>query len=84
MKFKHLITEIAYGIATIIGTVFVVVVGINILGFVVSGRSPGYNSAQGGGTAYFLFSLMAAPLASILGIGLDRYLARRRRSKRVD
>jgi len=84
MKFKHLVTETAYGIATIIGTAFVVVVGINILGFVIGGRSPGYDSAQGGGTFYFLLSLMAVPFAIILGISLDRYFARRRRSERVD
>jgi biotin transporter BioY len=80
MKFKHLVTEIAYAIATIIGTVSFVVIGINVLRFVVSGRSAGYDSAQGGGTFYFLLSVLAVPLAIILGIALDRYLARRRRS----
>jgi hypothetical protein len=84
MKFKHPVTEIAYGIATIIGTVSFVVIGIKVLGLVVSGRSPGYYSAQGGGTFYFLLSVLDVPLAIILGIALDHYLARRRRPKQGD
>jgi hypothetical protein len=84
MKFKRLMIEAAYGIATIMGTALATVVGINLFGFVVNGRSEGYNSAQGGGTFYFMLSLMALPLAVILGIVMDRYFARRRRCNRVD
>ena len=82
MRIKHVVIETAYGFATIMGTSLVIVVGINLYGFVVDGRSKGYDSAQGGGTLYFMLSLAALPLAIILGIGLDRYFARRRRSNR--
>ena len=55
------------------------VIAINVVGFVVAGGRPGYDSAQGGGTFYFLLSLvLGLPLGVASGTAATFYLARKR------
>ena len=56
---------------------------VNGLGYYVAGDGPGYHSAQGGGSFFFMVSLLASPLGAVLGVWSFESLAKlRRRRKR--
>ena len=80
MTLKRLLTESAQFVAASIISIFLAVIGINAVGFLISGRSPGYDSAQGGGTLYFFISLfLGPPIGVAVAIAWMSYLKKRKR-----
>jgi hypothetical protein len=78
MDVKGYVFAIARTIGMIVVSITVAVIGINVFGFLVSGREPGYDSAQGGGSFYFFMSVfLGPPLGLVLSIAAVFYRKRR-------
>ena len=62
MKPKGSAARTSSGCLTVLATVVVTVLGINVLGYIIAGDNPGYRSAQGAGSFSFQISVVAAPV----------------------